>query len=96
MDESTIVLLLVWLVLALAVGAFADKKGRTFIGWFLIAALLSPLLAFILVALLGQDLQGNAFQSCPFCAERIKIEAKVCRYCGRDLPHGDLLSELRS
>ena len=29
---------------------------------------------------------AGATKICPFCAESIKAEAKVCRYCGREIP----------
>ncbi len=34
----------------------------------------------------GSPAGGEATRVCPYCAETIKAAAKVCRYCGRDLP----------
>ena len=33
-----------------------------------------------------EQLESGAGRKCPFCGEIIKIEARVCRFCGRDLP----------
>jgi hypothetical protein len=38
------------------------------------------------IALIMKSLAPGDRQKCPFCAEFIKREAVVCRYCGRDLP----------
>jgi hypothetical protein len=51
--------------------------GWTALGW--IAALIWSLTA------VKAESTNSELKQCPFCAENIKKEAKVCRYCGRDL-----------
>ena len=43
---------LIWVGLAVGVGMFAAKKGRSSGGWFVLACLISPILAGIFLALL--------------------------------------------
>ena len=42
-------MILTWFILAILVGVYASNKGKSFLGYFFIAALLSPLVGFIIV-----------------------------------------------
>ena len=36
--------------------------------------------------LAGLGIEQREERECPFCAEKILVKAKVCRFCGRDMP----------
>jgi len=85
-------LFFIWFVLCVLAGMLAGSKGRSFFGFFLLSLFLSPLIGFI-AALIAQPntevieeskLDSGEMKKCPKCAEIVKIDATVCRYCGNE------------
>ncbi|OGS90104.1 MAG: hypothetical protein A2Z95_08385 [Gallionellales bacterium GWA2_60_18] len=92
-------IVLIWIVCAILAGAIGAMKNRTplgvilgtllgFIGVLIICFVpkadkeqAKPTDAFILNPLDSPDTR-----KCPFCAETVRIEAKICKHCRSDLP----------
>ena len=78
---------LIWVLLAGLVGEFAEKKGHSSALWYVFSLVCSPLVGFIVVALLpsGADLAPVWYQPCPNCLKTVRTGTDVCPYCHADL-----------
>lgn len=78
-------------LLGLIPAVIAKGKGRSFgLWWFygtalFIAALPHSLIMKVNIQAIEHQQLSEGMQKCPHCAEFIKVDAKVCRYCGRDV-----------
>ena len=65
----------------------AHKKGRNFSLWWIYgwALFIIAIIHAIVLKPNEKSLLDGGMKKCPFCAEIIKPEAKVCRFCGRDI-----------
>lgn len=81
-----------WMILGAISGAIASSKGRNFWAWFLYGLLLA-IVAIPWAIMLKPNreimdrraIERRDLKKCEHCAELIRPDAKVCRYCGRDV-----------
>ena len=72
-------LIILGVVFGIAGAILARKKGRSPILWFILCTLIIPVIA---IALLPSVVAKGVTKKCPYCAEIIKEDATVCKYCG--------------
>lgn len=86
-------------IIGLIPAAIASSKGYSFVLWwffgaalFIVALPVALLMSPNAAAMEQSKLREGIMKKCPFCAELIRLEAIVCKHCGRDLMPSETVS----
>lgn len=78
-----------WFLFSLLVGVLGARMGRNGFLWFVLSVLISPVIAAIILLVIGRAVEADPNRptpdthvSCPDCAELVRNEARVCKHCG--------------
>jgi hypothetical protein len=82
-------------ILGILVGMIAKSKGREFFPWWLYGSLIF-IVAIVHVLLIKPDEEhaekealASGSKKCPSCAELVKREASICRFCRYDFERAE-------
>ena len=84
-------LFLFWIVMAVICAMVATNKGHSGIAWFIYGFIIWPIAlvhAILIAPPVNVELEKavqRGMRKCPACAEMIKAEAKLCRFCRTEL-----------
>lgn len=81
-----------WIVMGAIVAMIAHSKGQASAAWFFYGLLIWPI-ALVHILIKPADravtderaVQAGIATRCPHCAEMIKLQARVCKHCGREV-----------
>lgn len=71
-----VLVVIIWIVLSILIGMMANNYGRNVVGFVLIAVLLSPLIAFIILLVVGKTEEKKAQEMESQIRMRAEIEKK--------------------
>lgn len=69
-----IIIFVLWLVFCWVAGSMAEKRGRSFYGFFIVSLFLSPLMGILIALLLGET-EKHKIERIE-CEERTRAEAR--------------------
>lgn len=72
-------ILAIWLVFAIIVGVVANGRGRSAIGWFLLALLISPLIAIIVLLVMGPGTPAPGTPGAPPAVPMIGVADEITK-----------------